>query len=74
MEKEKQFDVTAMSVNSTEDTIRGSPSWTPQRKEILILVILMIISLMAALDATVLITILPVSGPKLSPDEVSSSF
>jgi hypothetical protein len=36
--------------------------WKPQKKELLIMVSLSFISLMVALDATVLVTVLPVSN------------
>ena len=62
MKDSKHFIVTAASLHSTEDTMEDSKSWTPQKKEVLIMLVLMVISLMAALDATVLITILPVRG------------
>jgi hypothetical protein len=35
--------------------------WKPQKKELLIMVSLSFISLMVALDATILVTVLPVS-------------
>jgi hypothetical protein len=35
--------------------------WKPQKKELLIMISLSFISLMVALDATILVTVLPVS-------------
>ena len=62
MKDSKHFIVTVASLYSTEDTMEDSKLWTPQKKEVLIMLVLIVISLMAALDATVLITILLVRG------------
>ena len=40
------------------------PEWKLRRQEILIMIALMIVSLTAALDATVLVPVLPVSKPE----------
>jgi hypothetical protein len=41
----------------------GAPEeWKPQKKELFIMISLSFISLMVALDATVLVTVLPVSN------------
>lgn len=37
--------------------------WKPQKKELVIMISLSFISLMVALDATILVTVLPVSHP-----------
>jgi hypothetical protein len=64
------------SYNGTPDTVDSSASsttmdlekldipaeeWKPERKEWIIMISLSIISLMVALDATILVTVLPVS-------------
>jgi hypothetical protein len=45
------------------DAHAPAEEWKPEKKEWIIMISLSIISLMVALDATILVTVLPVSGP-----------
>lgn len=45
----------------TEDATQYQETWKPEKTDVIILTVLILISLMAALDSTVLVTILPVS-------------
>lgn len=52
------------SIAVTEVTQEQAPEWKAGRQETLIMIALMAVSLIAALDTTVLITVLPVSKLK----------
>ena len=45
------------------DETHIADSWKPQKKELVIMISLSFISLMVALDATILVTVLPVGHP-----------
>lgn len=47
-----------------QDEVKSAPieEWAPSRKELFIMVSLAFISFVVALDATILVTVLPVSG------------
>jgi hypothetical protein len=47
--------------DDVESAKSGQVEWKPQKQEYLVMVTLSIISLMVALDATILVTVLPVS-------------
>jgi hypothetical protein len=47
-----------IEAGETEDTL---PQWKPQKSEWLIMITLSLMSLMVALDATILVSVLPVS-------------
>jgi hypothetical protein len=50
-------------VSSDLEAVKEIPEeWTPQKQEYLVMLTLSIISLMVALDATILVTVLPVSS------------
>jgi hypothetical protein len=53
-----------VDVEAKADTL-VTEEWKPSKKELLIMVSLSFISLMVALDATILVTVLPVSLPFL---------
>jgi hypothetical protein len=57
--------LTDMSRTDVEATGEGGAleEWKPQRKELFIMISLSFISLMVALDATILVTVLPVVSP-----------
>jgi hypothetical protein len=58
-----------------EGTREGAPGeWKPQRRELLIMISLSFISLMVALDATILVTVLPVSRGLLSIPSVTDAY
>jgi hypothetical protein len=45
----------------TRGATYGADVWKPQKKELIVMISLSFISLMVALDATILVTVLPVS-------------
>jgi EmrB/QacA subfamily drug resistance transporter len=56
LEKKGDMDIVVPDVESTEDKI---PEWKPQRHEWMVMITLATISLMVALDATILVPVLP---------------
>lgn len=50
-------------IDDIEAVKEVTPEWKPQKQEYLVMVTLSVISLMVALDATILVTVLPVSPP-----------
>jgi hypothetical protein len=50
-----------------EQGLLPEPEWKPGKKEYAVMLTLALISLMVALDATILVSVLPVSGQSLDP-------
>lgn len=50
-----------------EHALLPEPEWKPGKKEYAVMLTLALISLMVALDATILVSVLPVSGQPLRP-------
>jgi hypothetical protein len=54
--------LTSMNGTGLEQGLLPEPEWKPGKKEYAVMFTLALISLMVALDATILVSVLPVSG------------
>jgi len=59
-ETKLEFDTKSDSDVESKADVETIQEWKPQKKELLIMISLSFISLMVALDATILVTVLPV--------------